>query len=283
MQRSVCHGCALLDITPYFFSAPLLEPFGITGALRVEDAERQLLAHPDIRAVLLASPTYYGLRRDLPAFADLCRAHGKLLLVDAAHGAHFPAVGLPSPVEEGADSRVLSCAQDHALSRAGGCAALRTGHRPRRPCARTPPCSAPPDSSAIMASIDLARAYNEGPGREKYQKAAAVCREMREYICAHTVFTALTERDFPSLDPCRLTVCTAGTDITGHALADALWGEHGVACEMADERNVVFILTESDTAGDPPSGDTVCAYSSRRRRETALPTETRPFPLPSAS
>ena len=119
VHRSVCHGCALLDITPYFFSAPLLEPFGITGALRVEDAERQLLAHPDIRAVLLTSPTYYGLRRDLPAFADLCRAHRKLLLVDAAHGAHFPAVGLPSPVEEGADMAA-------------------------RPCARTPPCSAPP-------------------------------------------------------------------------------------------------------------------------------------------
>ena len=108
VHRSVCHGCALLDITPYFFSAPLLEPFGISGALRVEDAERQLIAHPDIRAVLLTSPTYYGLRRDLPAFADLCRAHGKLLLVDAAHGAHFPAVDLPSPVEEGADMAVLS-------------------------------------------------------------------------------------------------------------------------------------------------------------------------------
>ena len=74
---------------------------------------------------------------------------------------------------------------------------------------------------------------------------------MREYICAHTVFTALTERDFPSLDPCRLTVCTAGTDITGHALADALWSEHGVACEMADERSVVFILTESHIVCPP--------------------------------
>lgn len=133
-------------------------------------------------------------------------------------------------------------------------------------------------SYPIMASIDLARAYNEGPGREKYQKAAAVCREMREYICAHTVFTALTERNFPSLDPCRLTVCTAGTDITGHALADALWSEHGVACEMADERNVVFILTESDTAGAIRRLRRGLRVLSRRRRETALPTETRPFP-----
>ena len=129
-----------------------------------------------------------------------------------------------------------------------------------------------------MSGFKKQRAYNEGPGREKYQKAAAVCREMREYICAHTVFTALTERDFPSLDPCRLTVCTAGTDITGHALADALWSEHGVACEMADERSVVFILTESDTAGAIHRLRRGLRVLSRRRRETALPVETRPFP-----
>ena len=278
VHRSVCHGCALLDITPYFFSAPLLEPFGITGALRVEDAERQLLAHPDIRAVLLTSPTYYGLRRDLPAFADLCRAHGKLLLVDAAHGAHFPAVGLPSPVEEGADMAVLS--MHKTMPCLGQAAVLLSGPGTDRASLRenTALFGTSSPSYPIMASIDLARAYNEGPGREKYQKAAAVCREMREYICAHTVFTALTERDFPSLDPCRLTVCTAGTDITGHALADALWSEHGVACEMADERSVVFILTESDTAGAIHRLRRGLRVLSRRRRETALPVETRPFP-----
>ena len=278
VHRSVCHGCALLDITPYFFSAPLLEPFGITGALRVEDAERQLLAHPDIRAVLLTSPTYYGLRRDLPAFADLCRAHGKLLLVDAAHGAHFPAVGLPSPVEEGADMAVLS--MHKTMPCLGQAAVLLSGPGTDRASLRenTALFGTSSPSYPIMASIDLARAYNEGPGREKYQKAAAVCREMREYICAHTVFTALTERDFPSLDPCRLTVCTAGTDITGHALADALWSEHGVACEMADERNAVFILTESDTAGAIHRLRRGLRVLSRRRRETALPTETQPFP-----
>ena len=72
-HKSVCHACALLDITPYFISAPVLEPFGISGALAPADAEQQLLAHPDIRAVLLTSPTYYGVCRAIPAFVDLCR------------------------------------------------------------------------------------------------------------------------------------------------------------------------------------------------------------------
>ena len=51
----------------------------------------------------------------------------------------------------------------------------------------------------------------------------------------------IRDSHFPALDPCRLTVCTAGTDITGHQLADTLWSECGVACEMADDRNVVDV------------------------------------------
>lgn len=45
-HKSVCHACALLDITPYFISAPVLEPFGISGALAPGDAEQQLIEHP---------------------------------------------------------------------------------------------------------------------------------------------------------------------------------------------------------------------------------------------
>ena len=100
-----------------------------------------------------------------------------------------------------------------------------------------------------MASIDLARAYTEGPGHAEYRRSAETCAELRAYVQHRTMFTALTEDHFPALDPCRLTVCTAGTDITGHQLADTLWSECGVACEMADDRNVVFILTGSDPNG----------------------------------
>ena len=101
-------------------------------------------------------------------------------------------------------------------------------------------------SYPIMASIDLARAYTEGPGHAEYRRSAETCAELRAYVQHRTMFTALTEDHFPALDPCRLTVCTAGTDITGHQLADTLWSECGVACEMADDRNVVFILTGSE-------------------------------------
>lgn len=246
-HKSVCHACALLDITPYFMTAPLIEPFGISGGLPPAEAERQLIDHPEIRAVFLTSPTYYGIRRAIPAFADLCRAYGKVLLVDGAHGAHFPAVGLPTPIAEGADYAVLS--MHKTLPCLGQGAVLLTGKGVDKGALRenTALFGTSSPSYPIMASIDLARAYVEGPGRTAYHRAAEACGELREYVARRTCFLPLVVADYPALDPCRLTVCTAGTDVTGHQLADMLWSECGVACEMADQRNVVFILTCADS------------------------------------
>lgn len=277
-HKSVCHACALLDITPYFMTAPLIEPFGISGGLPPAEAERQLIDHPEIRAVFLTSPTYYGIRRAIPAFADLCRAYGKLLLVDGAHGAHFPAVGLPTPIAEGADYAVLS--MHKTLPCLGQGAVLLTDKGVDKGALRenTALFGTSSPSYPIMASIDLARAYVEGPGRTAYHRAAEACGELREYVARRTCFLPLVVADYPALDPCRLTVCTAGTDVTGHQLADMLWSECGVACEMADARNVVFILTCADSG--------VALYRlrrglrriARRRSEEAGPSPCVPFP-----
>ena len=271
VHKSVCYGCALLGITPYFFSAPLIEPFAVSGALPVKDAEAQLIAHPEIKAILLTSPTYYGIRRAIPEFADLGRAHGTLLLVDGAHGAHFPAVGLPTPVAEGADMAVLSMHKTLPCMGQGAVLLSAAGVDRRALRENTMLFGTSSPSYPIMASIDLARAYTEGPGHAEYRRSAETCAELRAYVQHRTMFTALTEDHFPALDPCRLTVCTAGTDITGHQLADTLWSECGVACEMADDRNVVFILTGSDPNGAISRLKRGLRRISRRRELIPLP------------
>lgn len=270
-HQSVCHACALLDITPYFFSAPLLEPFGIAGAVPLRPIEQTLLRYPAIKAVLVTSPTYYGVCRDLSALASLCHAHQRKLLVDSAHGAHFPAVGLPSPLVEGADAAVLS--MHKTLPCLGQGAVLLSNGSINRQSLRenTALFGTSSPSYPIMASIDVARAYLEGPGRAAYRRSAACCLKLRRWIQQHTCFTALSPTLFAALDPCRLTVCTAGTDITGRQLADTLWAEYGIACEMADERNVVFILTCSDTGSALRRLRHALAVCSRRREILPVP------------
>lgn len=247
-HKSVCHGCALLDLTPYFIGSDTLERFHVPAALHLREAEEQLRAHPEIRALLLTSPNYYGVCRDVEAFAALCRRYGVKLLVDAAHGAHFPAVGLPTPVEQGADMAVLSIHKTLPALGQSSVLLMRKGTDRRALREFTALFGTSSPSYPIMASTDLARAYMEGRGREAYLRAAESCAELRQYVNTHTKFHALTTDDFAELDPCRLTVCTDGANLTGHQLADRLWSGFGVACEMADGQNVVFILTGMDAA-----------------------------------
>ena len=277
-HKSVCHACALLDITPYFVTAPLIEPFAVSGDLPLDAVERQLIDHPDIKAVLVTSPTYYGVRRALPALADLCRAFDKRLLVDAAHGAHFPAVGLPAPIAEGADMAVLSMHKTLPCLGQGAVVLSAKGVDKRALRENTALFGTSSPSYPIMASIDLARDYTEGKGRASYRRSAEACGEMREYVERRTGFTPLTPGHFPALDPCRLTVCTAGTDVTGHQLSDMLWSEYGVACEMADNRNAVFILTGADSAASLHRLRRGLRRISNRRQETLPPSPASPFP-----
>ncbi len=246
-HKSVCHGCALLDIEPVFVRAPVLEPFGISGALDAETLTKALIRRPDVKAVLVTSPTYYGVCRDIEGLSEVCRAHGKPLLVDSAHGAHFPAVGLSSAVADGADIAVVSAHK--TLPCMGQGAMLLMGEKADRGLLResTSVFGTSSPSYPIMASIDLARAYMEGPGKDTYRKSARSCAELRNFVNRSTVFRALAQEDYAFLDPCRLTVNTTGTDMTGEQLGGALWSGYGVACELTDRRNVVFILTGADT------------------------------------
>lgn len=279
-HKSVCHACALLGIRPYFFTASTIEPFGISGDLNMAEAWQMLDGHPDIDAVMITSPTYYGVRRSINKFAALCRRFDKMLLVDSAHGAHFPAIGIPSAIAEGADMAVMSLHK--TLPAMGQSAVLLCGNDIARHNLRenTELFGTSSPSYPMMASIDLARAYMEGPGRSAYRAAAINADLMRRYIGTHTKFGTLCETHYPDIDPCRLTVNTTGTNLTGYELADILWQKYGVACEMADKRNVVFILSGVDSSGSLHRLRRGLRGISNICRETSPSAPDSPFPIP---
>ncbi len=277
-HKSTLSACALFDLAPHFVYPESAEPFGFRAHLAPDEVDDLLRAHPEIRALLIVSPNYYGVRQDVPALAAVCRRHGRLLLVDAAHGAHFPALGLPSPIEEGADAAVLSAHKTLPALGQGAYllfADTMDGARLREGAAMVGTSS---PSYPILASLDLARVWLEGVGGEAYRATALEGARLRDAIAAHTPFSAVTPQDFPDLDPCRLTVCTAATALTGHALADALFARHGVACEMADDRNAVFILSGADSALDLMRLLRALVREGKRTHRTDAPAPVPPLP-----
>ncbi|MDL2289090.1 aminotransferase class I/II-fold pyridoxal phosphate-dependent enzyme, partial [Oscillospiraceae bacterium OttesenSCG-928-F05] len=108
-HRAVLHGMVLLDLRPVFIYPKYNDRYGITISIEKSALEAALDAHPDSRALVVTSPTYYGVGLDIPGMATLCKQRKIPLLVDGAHGAHLPVFeGFCHPVAAGAALAVLS-------------------------------------------------------------------------------------------------------------------------------------------------------------------------------
>ena len=61
----------------------------LTGRVFAKDIEEALEEHPDIKLVIITSPTYEGICSDVKSISEICHKANVPLMVDAAHGAHF--------------------------------------------------------------------------------------------------------------------------------------------------------------------------------------------------
>ena len=89
-HKSVYHGVFLNYLESLYTYPQIIGSFGGFGGLLPEDIEKMLINHPNIEAVLIVSPTYDGVVSDIRSIADTVHRFGIPLIVDEAHGAHFP-------------------------------------------------------------------------------------------------------------------------------------------------------------------------------------------------
>ena len=233
-HRSVFHSMALLDLEPVYLPRPWAGEEGLVGPFVPSDVEKMLDEHPNIKTVCITSPTYSGVLSDVKGISQMIHARGGKLMVDGAHGAHLPFLGVDA--FEGADVVVVSA---HKTLPAMGQSALlfTNGFDPNlvRRYATLYGSSSP--SYPMLASMDVARDWMEGQGGEDCRRVAHRVEQMRK------IFPSLVDKF--DLDPCRLTVKSKD----GPALTKRL-EEIGVYPEMEDGGHVVFILTCMDSDAD---------------------------------
>ena len=88
-HKAVTNAMALGQVRPVYVYPDIIEEYGICGPVRAEQIEQAIKAHSEAKAVLVTSPNYYGVLSDIKAIAGVCHRHGKVLIVDQAHGAHL--------------------------------------------------------------------------------------------------------------------------------------------------------------------------------------------------
>ena len=198
---------------------------------------------PDIKAVFITSPNYYGVTKDICKISELCHNAGVLLMVDEAHGAHFTGkYGLPeTAIRLGAD---LVCQSAHkTLNALTGAAYLhivsdRVDINRVKRSIRAVHTTSP--SYMIAASADIARQTLEN---QDYTAIIKECNEFKKAISKTGIRVKKND------DPTRLVLDFSAYETTGFDIANEL-ESFGTDVEMADLENIVLIVTPYNKHSD---------------------------------
>ena len=253
VHRSIVGAMILTGVRPVYLQPEIDTRLGIAMGVSLRTVEAAVREHPEARAVLLVYPTYYGVATELSAIADFLHAQGKLLLVDAAHGAHFAfSDALPtSAMAAGAD---LAAESTHKLLGSLTQTSMLLARSGRVPTERIRAASGVIQSTSpnevLLASLDLARAQMAEEGQERLAAAIRAAEELRRSINEIEGLWAFGAEymgadGMAALDPLKITVQMTGLGLSGFAAEEEL-RRRNVACELADARNVLMLLSYAD-------------------------------------
>lgn len=109
-HKSVFHGIMLRSLSPVYLYPENVKGMPFFGSVLPEQVEEELSNHPDIKLVVITSPTYEGVVSDIEKIGKIVHRYGAILMVDEAHGAHFGFhKGFPqSAIKKGADIIIQS-------------------------------------------------------------------------------------------------------------------------------------------------------------------------------
>ncbi|KAA8496728.1 Arginine decarboxylase [Porphyridium purpureum] len=263
-HQSVIYGCVLAGVEPWFIEPEYDGVLDVLHGFTPQKVRGALLAQPDraknVAAILVVSPTYYGVGSDLDELRMIADEMDALLIVDEAHGAHLPFFGpeerrtkntsLPrSAVSCGADMIIQSTHK--TLSSMSQTAMLHARVKLEQPLAaslRMVQSSSP--NALLLASLDAARwkMANKAPlGLIDALHLAEQARQRLESIKGVSVLRRPSQ--FPYMDTLRVTVCLHDAPIDGFEL-DEMLIERGVYAELPTMNAMLFIVTDATTQQD---------------------------------
>ncbi len=239
---SVLNALKLCKMESIFATPQYISEFGITGQISAEEIERIIKENPDTAAVFLTSPNYYGMVHDIKKIYAVCKKYGKILCVDAAHGAHFAfSEKLPEcSVSAGADIVIMSV---HKTLPAPTQAAIMhisdniDGQLMKKKINIFQTTS---PSYILMAYTDVAVSYMNKCGKKAFDKLYKRITRFKEK-CKLTIV--------PTDDFSRLVINTCKTGKTGFELS-AYLEKYGIIIEAADLYNVICICGKGNSANN---------------------------------
>ena len=248
-HRSVFHAIELCDLEPVYYLPDPIDGTDIYGGVNPFLLDMLLREHPDAKLVILTSPTYEGVVSEIKWIAPICHRSGVRLLVDEAHGAHFPfSEAFPKPaVQCGADVAVVSLHK--TLPAPTQTALLLTSDPKAAPELQRQLAvfeSASPSYLLMSGAEDCLRYVENHSFKEYLTLLHDFYRRAKSLQRLHLLFDP-ESGGTPPFDPGKLVITTYGTDLTGKALAGLLRERYRIETEMESAHYVIAMTSVCDT------------------------------------
>ncbi len=245
-HKSVYHAAFLLNLHTEYLMPEMGASTGILGGISLESVKEAVERGEKPDCVMITSPTYEGVASPIREIAAYLHERNIPLVVDGAHGAHFPfQIGTPeSAVEAGADLVIQSLhktlpalTQTGLLHRGGNLVSAETVRMYEQIYQTSSP------SYVLMGSISQCldfledsetafAQYNVRLG-EFYDKLEEL-EKLRAYTCEN--------RDLG-----KVVITTERTNLSGIELEEQLRQEFHIELEMSQARYGVAMTSVADS------------------------------------
>ena len=246
-HKSALNGLILCGGIPVYMQPEICIKEGLVKNISVDEVRRQLDVNPDAKAVFILNPTYFGYVSDLEQISKLCHERDVLLLVDEAHGAHFPfhEAFPPSAVASGAD---MSCMSIHktggALTQASALVVKTRRIDLERVKQVVNILQSTSVSYLLMGSLDGARYNLVKNGKKQLEHALSLSHKARCALDQIDGISVIFEEKF--YDATKLVINVSGLSLTGFQVYELLWREYNVQLELCETNHVLAIISLGD-------------------------------------
>lgn len=255
IHKSILAALILGESHPIFLPPAVDTKFGIAHGVSTRQVDKALREHPDLRAVLIIHPTYYGITGDLAAIAQCVHQYDIPLLVDEAHGAHtyFHPLLPCSAMEAGADMAATSL---HKLGGSLTQSSLLNIRTQRIDLQRVKTLmsllTTTSTSYLLLASIDCARQQLALRGKQLLDQALYLAQQARLAINKIPGLQCMDARCLDgetayAMDGTKLLIHLGDLDITGIGAERWLRTHHNIEVELSDRNNLLCFVTWADT------------------------------------
>ncbi|MDR4888484.1 aminotransferase class I/II-fold pyridoxal phosphate-dependent enzyme [Fredinandcohnia sp. QZ13] len=249
-HKSILNGLKMAGARPVFIHPTYDDEVQVASYVSFNTVKVAFDTHPQIKAVILTNPNYFGManQKELAQIITYAHKKGAAVLIDEAHGAHFLLEGFPSSaVSLGADIVVHSAHKTLPAMTMGSFLHINSQlikHEEVEYYLQMLQSSSP--SYPIMASLDLARHYlaavKEKGTNQIIEKIVAFTQKL-EAIPHIKVVTS--ENQDVQTDVLKLTI-QSQCELNGYEL-QRCFEKEGLFTEMADPNNVLFVLPLSQS------------------------------------